>query len=123
MGFGRTARGRSFVYHAGTAVDSVGGTLQVAGGHGDPPTPTAFLLSKKMLLLCMSCPDHCMGATITGGSKHIHMSEFQHTGGASVPRVCVPCATFTAGLPGMGQLLPLHKKLLKESKPLGIKPV
>ena len=26
MGFGRTARGRSFVYHAGTAVDSVGGT-------------------------------------------------------------------------------------------------
>ena len=26
MGFGRTARGPSFVYHAATAVDSVGGT-------------------------------------------------------------------------------------------------
>ena len=28
MGFGRTARGRSFVYHAGTVVDSVGGTCR-----------------------------------------------------------------------------------------------
>ena len=32
MGFGRTARGRSFVYHAGTAVDSVGGTCGSRGG-------------------------------------------------------------------------------------------
>ena len=32
MGLGRTARGRSFVYHAGTAVDSVGGTCGSRGG-------------------------------------------------------------------------------------------
>ena len=32
MGFGRTARGRSFVYHAGTVVDSVGGTCGSRGG-------------------------------------------------------------------------------------------
>ena len=31
MGFGRTARGRTFVYHAGTAVDSVGGTCGSQG--------------------------------------------------------------------------------------------
>ena len=32
MGFGRTALGRSFVYHAGTAVDSVGDTCGSRGG-------------------------------------------------------------------------------------------
>ena len=32
MGFGRTARGRSFVYHAGTTADSVGGTYASRGG-------------------------------------------------------------------------------------------
>ena len=32
MGFGRTARGRSFVYHAGTAVEGVGGTCGSRGG-------------------------------------------------------------------------------------------
>ena len=32
MGFGRTTRGRGFVYHAGTVVDSVGGTCGSRGG-------------------------------------------------------------------------------------------
>ena len=32
MGFGRIARGRSFVYHADTAVDSVGSTCGSQGG-------------------------------------------------------------------------------------------
>ena len=32
MGFGRPARGRSFVYHAGTTVDSEGGTCGSRGG-------------------------------------------------------------------------------------------
>ena len=32
MGFGRTARERSFVYHAGTAVEGVGGTCGSRGG-------------------------------------------------------------------------------------------
>ena len=32
MGFGRTALGRIFVYHAGTAVDSVGDTCGSRGG-------------------------------------------------------------------------------------------
>ena len=32
MGFGCTARGRSFVYHAGTAVEGVGGTCGSRGG-------------------------------------------------------------------------------------------
>ena len=32
MGFGRTALGRSFVYHAGTAVDSMGDTCGSRGG-------------------------------------------------------------------------------------------
>ena len=32
MAFGHTARGRSFVYHAGTAVGSVGGTCGLRGG-------------------------------------------------------------------------------------------
>ena len=34
MGFGRTARGHSFMYHAGTVVDSVGGTYGSRGGGG-----------------------------------------------------------------------------------------
>ena len=32
MGLGRTARGRSFVYQAGTTMDSVGGTCGSRGG-------------------------------------------------------------------------------------------
>ena len=32
MGLGRTTRGRRFVYHAGTAVDGVGGTYGSRGG-------------------------------------------------------------------------------------------
>ena len=32
MGLGRTARGRSFLYHAGTVVDNVGGTCGTTRG-------------------------------------------------------------------------------------------
>ena len=44
MGFGRTTRGRSFVYHAGTAVDSVGGTCGLRGGHGELAAQLAYAM-------------------------------------------------------------------------------
>ena len=42
MGFGRTARGRSFVYHADTAVEGVGGTCGLRGGHGQWAAQLAY---------------------------------------------------------------------------------
>ena len=44
MGFGRTAHGRSFVYHAGTAVEGVGGTCGSQGGQGELAAQLAYAM-------------------------------------------------------------------------------